>query len=127
NESSEVDSIFIGCPHMDFDEIRTLARLLEGRKVRSGVRLWLFAAHSMWENTERSGFNRVLKEAGAILASDTCPNIMIFSEVIASNNFKSGATDSTKLAHYLPSWGLNIHYGSTAEVVEAAVTGKWRV
>lgn len=127
NESSEVDSIFIGCPHMDFDEIRTLARLLEGRKVNSGVKLWLFAAHSMWENTERSGFNRVLRDTGAILATDTCPNIMIFSEVIASNNFKSGATDSTKLAHYLPSWGLNIHYGSTEEVVEAAVTGKWRV
>lgn len=126
NTSGEVDCVYIGCPHLDYEEVRMLVKLLKGRKVHPHVTLWLFAANSVWSNCERSGFAEILREAGAILVSDTCPNITIFSEVIASNGFKSGATDSAKLAHYVPSWGLNTHYGSTAEVIEAAITGKWR-
>ncbi|MBA7580101.1 hypothetical protein ES708_21988 [subsurface metagenome] len=127
NISTDVDCIFVGCPHLDFEEIAILAKLLKGRKVKAGVRLWVFASNSIWNSCERSGLTQVLKEAGASLISDTCPNITMFNEVIASQGFKSGATDASKLAHYLPSWGLNMHYGSTAEVIEAAVTGKWRI
>jgi len=87
---------------------------------------WLFAANSIWNSCERSGLTQVLKDSGAVMVSDTCPNITIFNEVIASRNLKSGAVDSAKLAHYLPSWGLNMHYGTTADCIEAAVTGKWK-
>lgn len=127
NDSSEVDCVFIGCPHLDYEEIGRLTKLLKGRKVKSDVRLWLFAANSIWNSCERSGLTQVLKDSGAVMVSDTCPNITIFNEVIASRNLKSGAVDSAKLAHYLPSWGLNMHYGTTADCIEAAVTGKWRV
>jgi predicted aconitase len=127
NESAEVDCVFIGCPHLDYEEIVRLVKLLKGRKVKSDVRLWLFAANSIWNTCERSGLTKVLKDAGAVMVSDTCPNITIFSEVIASRNLRSVALDSAKLAHYLPSWGLNSHYGTTADCIEAAVTGKWRV
>jgi predicted aconitase len=127
NPSSEVDSVFIGCPHLDYEEIARLSVLLKGRKVKSDVALWLFAANSIWASCERSGLTNILKESGAILVSDTCPNITIFNEVIASQKFKSCAVDSAKLAHYLPSWGLNSHYGTTADCIEAAVTGKWRM
>ena len=127
NTSPEIDCAFIGCPHMDFQEIRILAGLLRGRKVKPGMRLWLFTSNSVWNLCERSGLNNVLKESGAVLISDTCPNIAIFNEIIKAKNFRSGATDSSKLAHYLPSWGLNVHYGTTAEVIDAAVSGKWQV
>lgn len=127
NNFSEIDCAFIGCPHMDYAEIKILAGLLEGRKVKSDVRLWLFTSNSIWNLCERSGLTQALKESGAVLISDTCPNIAIFNEIIKSKNFRSGATDSSKLAHYLPSWGLDTHYGTTAEVIEAAISGKWRV
>jgi predicted aconitase len=126
NDSSDVDCVFIGCPHMDYAEIKLLAGLLKGRKVKPDMRFWLFTSNSIWNLCERSGLTEALKEAGAVLISDTCPNIAIFNEIIKSQNFRSAATDSTKLAHYLPSWGLNTHYGSTADTVEAALTGKWR-
>ena len=127
NDSKEIDSVFIGCPHLDFEEIRILVRLLEGKKVKPDVRLWLFASNSVWNSCERSGWSKILKDAGAVLISDTCPNITIFSEVMANTGIMSVATDSSKLAHYLPSWGAKVHYGTTAEVVESAITGKWEV
>jgi len=125
NDSPEIDCAFIGCPHMDFQEVRILSAMLKGRKVKPDMRLWLFTSNSVWNLCERSGLNDVLREAGALLVSDTCPNIAIFNEIIKAKNFISGATDSSKLAHYLPSWGLKTHYGTTAEVIDAAVTGKW--
>jgi predicted aconitase len=128
NDAAEVDCAFMGCPHMDFEEVVLLNRLLKGRKVKSGMNLWLYAANSTWHICERSGLTKTLKDAGAVLVSDTCPSITILSDIITSRGLRSAATNSAKQAHYLPSaWGLNTHYGTTEECVEAAITGKWRV
>jgi len=126
NDQSEIDLIYMGCPHLDYEEILQLSKLLAGRKVSSNVTLWLLAANSIWKSCERSGLTQVLKDSGAVLLSDTCPNITIFKEVIESRRYRSAATNSAKLAHYMPSWGIKTHYGSTAECIDAAVTGKWR-
>jgi predicted aconitase len=128
NDSSEVDCVFIGCPHLDFEEIAELTELLKNRKVKSSVSLWLFAANSIWNSAERSGLTQALRDAGAILISGTCSVSTMLNEIIISRGFTSAATNSAKIAHYLPSsWGLNIHYGSTADSIEAAVTGRWNV
>jgi len=128
NDSSEVDCVFMGCPHLDFEEITQLIKLLKGRKVKSDVSLWLYAAHNIWNSCERSGLTQALKDSGAVLISGTCCVSTILSEVIASQGFKSAATNSAKVAHYIPSsWGLKTHYGTTADCIESAVTGKWKV
>jgi predicted aconitase len=126
NNSSDVDCVFLGCPHLDFEELLLLTKLLSGRKVHPGVSLWLYAANSFWSSCERSGLTRVLKDSGALLVSDTCPSISIFSEIMKSKGFQSAATNSAKQAHYLPVWGIKVHFGSTAACIEAALTGKWK-
>lgn len=126
NDASEVDCVFLGCPHLDFEELLQVTKLLSGQKVHPDVSLWLYAANSFWSSCERSGLTRTLKDSGAMLISDTCPSISIFSEIMKSKGFESAATNSAKQAHYLPVWGMKVHYGSTAECIEAAVTGKWR-
>lgn len=128
NESSEVDCVFMGCPHLDFEEITQLAKLLEGRKVKPGLSLWLYAAHNIWNSCERSGLTKVLRDSGAVLISGTCCVSTILSEVIASKGFRSAGTNSAKVAHYIPSsWGMKTHYGTTEDCIEAAVTGKWKI
>ncbi|NPV69904.1 MAG: DUF521 domain-containing protein [Firmicutes bacterium] len=126
NDQEDVDCVFLGCPHLDYEEIIRISGLLAGRKVSSRVALWLFAANSTWQSCERSGLTRVLTEAGAQLISDTCPSITMFKEIMASKGFKSAATNSGKLAHYLPVWGMPTHFGPTIACLEAAVSGKWR-
>jgi predicted aconitase len=127
NDLSEVDCVFIGCPHLDFEETMAVAKLLSGRKVKPGVAFWLFAANSIWESCERSWLAQALRDSGAVVVSDTCPTITIFKDVMASKGFRSAATNSAKMAHYMPSsWEMKTHFGSTADCVEAAVSGKWR-
>ncbi|MDI7258636.1 MAG: aconitase X catalytic domain-containing protein [Thermodesulfobacteriota bacterium] len=128
NNLSEVDCVLMGCPHLDFEEVIYIAKLLSGRKVNPKVALWLFAANSIWNNCERSGLAQILRDSGAVLISDTCPTITIFKEVMESKGFGSAATNSAKQAHYLPSsWGMKVHFGSTADCIEAAITGRWKV
>lgn len=129
NKSSKLDYIdcaFIGCPHLDFEEIAGLVEMLRGRKVNPAVKLWLFSSQATWSVAERTGMCDVLREAGATLISDTCPAISIFDEVIKTQGFASAATDSAKQSHILPVWGMKSHFGTTAQVIEAAITGKWR-
>jgi predicted aconitase len=62
-----------------------------------------------------------------VVVSDTCPTITIFKDVMASKGFRSAATNSAKMAHYMPSsWEMKTHFGSTADCIEAAISGKWR-
>ncbi len=126
NKRSDVDCVFVGCPHMDFEEVVKVGKLLVGRKVHSNVALWLYASNSIWNSCERSGLTQVLRDSGALLVADTCPSITVFNEVMASKGFTSAAVSSAKLAHYLPVWGITTHFGSTADCIEAAITGKWR-
>lgn len=127
NNNTQIDCAFIGCPHLDFEEIAGLVQMLEGRKVNPDVKLWLFSAQATWSVAERSGLCAKLREAGATLISDTCPSISIFPEVMRSQNLKSAATDSAKQAHILPVWGCKTRFGTTKQVIDAAVTGKWEV
>jgi predicted aconitase len=124
-DNSAINCAFVGCPHLDFEEIIQLVKALEGRHVHKDVSLWLFASQATWSIAERSGMCGILEEAGATLISDTCPAISIFPEVIKNRGFTSAATDSAKQAHILPVWGMKTHFGTTTQVLEAAIAGKW--
>jgi predicted aconitase len=126
NKLDYIDCAFIGCPHLDFEEIAGLVGMLRGRNINPSVKLWLFSSQATWSVAERTGMCDVLRKAGATLISDTCPAISIFNEVMETQGFVSAATDSSKQAHILPVWGMKTHFGTTAEVIEAAITGKWR-
>lgn len=122
---NSIDCAFIGCPHLDFEEIIGLTASLRGRKIHPGVSLWLFSSQATWSIAERSGACEALRDAGATIISDTCPAISIFPEVIKNRGFTSAATDSAKQAHILPVWGMKTHFGRTDQVLEAAVAGRW--
>lgn len=115
-----VDLVMIGCPHATIEQIREVCALLGDRRVHESSNLWVFTPRATREIAERNGYAATLRDAGAHLMSDTCPAIGQFvppgSKVIA--------TDSAKQAHYLPAiMKLQGWFGSTAECVDAAVTG----
>ena len=46
---------------------------------------------------------------------------------VSPKNVRTAATDSAKHAHYMPAMlGFPTWFGSQADCIEAAVTGKWR-
>ncbi|AOT73216.1 aconitase X [Geosporobacter ferrireducens] len=118
-----VDFVMLGCPHYSMDQLWHLCRLLEGKKIKEGVNMWVFVPQAIKNVAERNGFRKIIEDSGAVLMRDTCPALGRFKP----KGTKVLATDSAKQAHYLPNiTGIEAWYGSTEECVDAALTGKWR-
>lgn len=117
-----LDFVMIGCPHASLNQLRDVARLLEGRRVDDSVRLWIFTPHSLREAAKRSGYVEAIERAGGKVLADTCPAIGQF----VPPGTRTFATDSAKQVHYLPAiMGIRGRFGSTRDCIEAAIAGRW--
>jgi hypothetical protein len=117
-----VDFIMLGCPHASLEQLRDICRLLEGKKVHSNTHLWIFTPRALRQVADRSGYTKIIRDAGGYLMSDTCPAI---AQVLPKGT-KVVATDSAKQAHYLPAiMGVQTWFGSLEQCINAAITGKW--
>jgi len=118
----KVDFIMLGCPHDSIEQIWHAARLLEGKHIHPDVQLWIFTPRSIKAVADRSGYTRIIRDAGAWLMSDTCPAI----GRVMPKGTKVVATDSAKQSHYLPAiLGVEAWFGSLEDCVDAALTGRW--
>ncbi len=118
----DLDLVMIGCPHASLDQIRDVCRLLDGRKVKHGVALWVFTPRALREVAERNGYGDLIRAAGGELLSDTCPAIGQF----VPEGTRVFATDSAKQVHYLAALQhIQGWFGTTAECVDAALSGRW--
>ncbi len=115
-----VDAIAVGSPHFSLDEFRELARLLAGRRL--AVPFYACTGRhvlSALGEDVRDG----LEQAGVTLIADTC---IVVTPILPA---QSGVlmTNSGKFAHYtMPNTGWDVLYGSLAECVDSAVTGRVR-
>jgi predicted aconitase len=94
----DVDLVAIGCPHCSIEEIREVASLLQGRKVRRGPQFWIFTSPQVYDSAERKGYNKVIRMAGADVFTHTCMVVMPIEEM----EVKGVAVNSAKAAHYIP-------------------------
>lgn len=119
DDAAEVDFVALGCPHCTLDEIKTIAGLLEGRKVTR--EFWICTARQTMKEAEKIGYAQKIRAAGAKFACDTCMAVAPLK-----GRFRVLATDSAKACYY--GRGTNdfkTRIGSVEECVNAAVTGKW--
>ncbi len=122
-QSTDVDYVMLGCPHYSIEQIAEAARLLEGRKVHDNAALWIFTSRAVKATAEANGYVEMIRKAGGLLMTDTCSAI---SQAVPKGT-KVAALDSAKQVHYLPAMmGIEGLYGTTAECIDAACTGKWQ-
>jgi len=122
-KSDDIDFVVMGCPHYSINQLWTLNRLINGRKIKDNIEFWVFMPRQIRELAKRSGLKDELEATGIKLMTDGCPCM--------GRRKPDGAsvmcTDSAKQAHYMPNFtGIQSWYGSAKECVEAAVSGKWR-
>ena len=122
-QSADVDYVMLGCPHYSIEQIAEAARLLEGRKVHENSALWIFTSRAVKATAVANGYVETIRQAGGLLMTDTCSAI---SQAVPKGT-KVAALDSAKQVHYLPAMmGIEGWYGTTAECIDAACTGKWQ-
>jgi predicted aconitase len=121
-KDSQVDFIMLGCPHASIKEIWEICKLLTGKKVHSNTALWIFTPRAIREIADRNGYTKIIRDAGAVLMSDTCPVLGQFMPP----GTRVAATNSCKQTHYMPSHlGVQCWFGSTEDCINAAITGRW--
>lgn len=121
-DSSAVDYVMLGCPHYSIEQIAYAAHLIEGRKVSANSALWVFTSRAVKATADANGYTKILRDAGALLMTDTCSAI---SQAMPKGT-RVAAFDSAKQVHYLPAiMGIEGWYGTTEECIDAACTAKW--
>ncbi len=121
DKDNTIDFVSLGCPHASLDEIKQVAMLLKGKKVAPGVEMWVACARPIKEKAEDMGYVRIIEDAGAKVAADTC---MVVAPV--KGRFKSVATTSAKGCYYSQGHNqMKTHIGSIDKCVEAALKGEW--
>ncbi len=120
-QHSQVDLVYIGCPHCDIEKIKHISSLLEGKRISDSVELWISAPSSVKHLASKSGDLQEIERAGGKILSDTCAVIL----PIKSYNFGNVVTDSAKAQVYLSDFGLNTAFGSIKQCLKAATSGRW--
>lgn len=117
-----VDFVMLGCPHYSLEQLWEACKLLDGRRVHPDAHLWIFTPRAIKQVADQNGYTRIITDAGGHLMSDTCSAI---GRVMPPGT-RVVALDSAKQAHYLPAiMGVQARFGTTADCIEAAVTGRW--
>ncbi|MGD0251043.1 MAG: aconitase X [Thermoplasmata archaeon] len=94
----DLDLVTFGCPHASLSEVKEIATLLAGKKVRAGVTLWVCTSRAVKDLSTRLGYVAAVETAGGYVVADTC---MVVSP-IEDMGHKTTATNSGKAAKYLP-------------------------
>lgn len=115
-----VDIVVIGCPHATFEEVREIARMLKGRKVKQGVMLWVQTDTPTYWMAHQYGDTKIIEEAGAKIYHQTCVAMTGF------HHYPPGitiATNSYKYCKLAGGMGSKWAFANPAALIDAAVTG----
>ena len=93
---NEPDIVILGCPHSSLQEIMTISRKLQGRKLKKP--LWICTSRMVKEAANRMGFTQTIETAGGKIVADTC---MVVSP-IEDMGYKTTGVNSGKAANYMP-------------------------
>ena len=120
SDRDDVDIVVLGCPHAGLDRIRTIAGMLEGKKIHPNTRLYVTTCHPIKNTADKQGYTEIITRAGGELWEDAC------GLVLAVDPSTVFACDSAKMANYLPgeTGSKNTWFGTTEECIQAALRGR---
>ncbi len=119
-----MDLAVLGCPHYSIGEIKQVARLVEGRKLKA--QLWVMTSRVTEAYAEEMGYAETIRAAGGKIVCDVCP-ANLPRGFLKDRGFLSPATNSAKMVFFVASvQDLASHYGSTEQCVKSAIEGVWR-
>jgi predicted aconitase len=115
-----IDAVAIGSPHLSPREFEELARLIGGRRL--AVLFYACTGRHALAHLDKCGMRKGLEAAGVTIVADTC---VVVTPIMPDKVDGVLMTNSGKFAHYAPgNTGYSVIYGSMADCVESAVSGK---
>jgi predicted aconitase len=122
--NDRVDVVAFGSPHASLQECIHLAELMDDRKARDGMQVYITTSRAVKEILARTGALAKIQAFGTSVVADTC----IAVAPLVRPGTRVLMTNSGKYAHYGPGIiGVESIFGSTEECVLAAITGRAEV
>ncbi|MGD0159151.1 MAG: aconitase X catalytic domain-containing protein [Candidatus Bathyarchaeia archaeon] len=90
------DLVFLGCPHCSLDEMRRIAELIEGKRVRASVEFWVCT--SCHVRRAAAAYVKRIEEAGGHVLDGVC-TVVSWTEKLG---IRTIMTNSAKTAYYAP-------------------------
>ena len=112
--SNEVpDLVCLGCPHASLEEIKDLAAIVEGKKIRN--ELWICTSVNIKAAAERMGYLKAIEEAGGHIVCDTCMVVAPIEDL----GYKVIGVNSAKAANYVPNMsGIDVVYDEAKNLIQ---------
>ncbi len=116
--------VFSG-PQQSLFEMKTLADLLAGRKVRKGSHLFITTSNGVKSAARELGYLKTLEDAGAIVLEGVCFYILqSLPQMRVREGWSNLVTNSAKLANIIGAHKFNTILRRTAECVDIACSGE---
>jgi predicted aconitase len=113
--SEKPDMVFIGCPHCSFAEIKQVAEIIRGRKVKEDVKLWVCT--SCYIRDKAKEYVDIIESAGGKVVSNTCAIVTWVKELGVGTLM----TNSAKTAYYSPTLNkVKAKFASLNQCIDAA-------
>lgn len=118
--ATTIDAVAIGSPHLSLAEFDRLEALLAGRKAARPI--YACTGRHVLLSLDRDGRRGALEAQGVVVVADTC---VVVTPILPDRPDGVLMTNSGKFAQYAPgNTGYAVVYGSMADCVESAITGK---
>lgn len=121
-----IDQVVIGsCTNGRIEDLRTAARILEGRKVKKGVRVIIIpATQAIYLQAIEEGLTAAFIQAGAIVSTPTCgPCLGGHMGVLAAGE-RAVSTTNRNFVGRMGHTDSEIYLASPAVAAASAITGK---
>jgi predicted aconitase len=115
NQTEEApDLVALGAPHLSVSELGSLARLLEGRKMKRGIKLYAYTSLQAHEMASRAGIRADIEAAGGTLSQGTDADV----SPLKAMGFHVVLTNSALLAETLKAEGaVKVRYASLRNII----------
>ena len=109
----DIDLVCLGCPHASLEEIKQVARVVEGKTIKN--KLWICTSVSVKATADRMGYTEIIEKAGGNVVCDTCMVVAPIEEM----GFEVIGVNSAKAANYVPSMcGLDVVYDDVDNLIQ---------
>jgi len=116
NQTSELPGLVaFGVPHLSINELGELARLIEGRELKKGIKMYAYTSSQAYDMAERTGISAIIEQAGGRVSHSTDAEI----SPLKALGFNTVLTNSAKLAEIVSSEGeIRVGYAPQKEIIE---------
>ena len=92
------DLVCLGCPHCSVNEVREVARKLDGKKMKRGINFWVYTSPNVYNESLKQGYVDTIRSAGGDVFRHTCMVVSPLEEM----GFERLISNSAKACFYVP-------------------------